>query len=86
MTGIPVHTPANWSPRRADDADLLWPIAQQYSTKEAGQAWARLTGREGEGNEYRGGKQPSLQQEEEGGKEKERAEARKTDNETKIRA
>lgn len=24
--------------------------------KEAGQAWARLTGREGEGNEYRGGK------------------------------
>lgn len=32
-----------------------------------------------------GGKQPSLQQEEEGGKEKERAEAYERDNETKIR-
>lgn len=42
---------------------------------EAGQGWARLTGREEEGGEYRGGKQPSLQQEEEGGKEKERARA-----------
>lgn len=33
----------------------------------------------------RGGKQPSLQQEEEGGKEKERAKARKRDNDKKIR-
>lgn len=43
---------------------------------EAGQGWARLTGRGWEGDEYGGGgKQPSLQQEEEGGKEKERAKA-----------
>lgn len=32
-----------------------------------------------------GDKQPSLQQEEEGGKEKERAKARKRDNDKKIR-
>ena len=38
-----------------------------------------------EGDEYRGGKQPSLQQEEEGGKEKERAKACERHNETKIR-
>lgn len=39
----------------------------------------------GGGGEYRGGKQPSLQQEEEGGKEKERAKASVRDDETKIR-
>lgn len=42
--------------------------AQGLPNVGAGQGWARLTGREGEGD-----KQPSLQQEEEGGKEKEGA-------------
>lgn len=90
MTGIPVHTPTNQGLRRADDRWLPWPIAEQNLLREAGQGWARLTGREGEGGKASteggwGGKQPSLQQEEEGGKEKERAEAYERDNETKIR-
>lgn len=65
MTGIPVHIPTNQSSRRADDRCLPWRIVEWNSSTEAGQGWARLTGREGEGDEYRGGKQPSLQQEEE---------------------
>lgn len=77
MTGIPVHILTNWGSRRADDRCLPQPIVLCNLPREAGQAWARLTGREGEGIEYSGGKQPSLQQEEEGGKEKERAKAHK---------
>lgn len=88
MTGIPLHTPTNQGSRRADDGWPPRPIAERSSPGEAGQGWARLTGREGEGHEYGGwggGKQPSLQQEEEGGKEKERAKVCESDNETKIR-
>jgi len=75
MTGIPVHTVANQGSRSGDDGWLAWPIAEWNTPREAGQAWARLTGREGEGATT-GGEQPSLQQEEEGGKEKERARER----------
>lgn len=69
MTGIPAHGITNQGSRRADDWQLFWPMnAQGLPNVGAGQGWARLTGREGEGD-----KQPSLQQEEEGGKEKEGA-------------
>lgn len=55
MTGIPVHTRTNQAPRRADDRWLPWPMVGEYLQREAGQGWARLTGREEEGGEYRGG-------------------------------
>ena len=57
------------------------------SAKEGGTSQGEVdrTRRGGERVRGGGGKQPSLQQEEEGGKEKERAKARKKANETKIR-
>lgn len=55
MTGIPAHPLTNQGSRRAHDRWLLWPIAERNSPREAGQGWARLTGREGEGGRARGG-------------------------------
>lgn len=51
-----------------------WPSGIRRERRD--KCWARLTGREGEGATTEGGQQPSLQQEEEGGKEKERARTR----------
>ena len=86
MTGIPVHTPTNQGPRRADDRWLPRPIVESYSPKGGGTRLGEVDRtRRGGGRVQGGGKQPSLQQEEEGGKEKERAKACERHSETKLR-
>lgn len=85
MTGIPVHTLANQDSRWAYDALQSWPMIariRQRRRDKVGRGWQDEKGR---GERAGGSKQPSLQQEEEGGKETGRARAFEIHTETKLK-
>lgn len=90
MTGIPVHTPANQEPRRADDSSARWPIAERDRPSGGGTRLGEVDRtRRGGGTSTggEGGGQSSLvyNKRKREGKRKKGPRACERDNETKIR-